>query len=74
MLRVLPYSSLRLEPRGDLDVAVARLLPLRLALGDRWCPERGFGDQSVLIRSSKCLPLERKMRVRASSDFSGSVP
>jgi hypothetical protein len=37
MLRVLPYASLGLERRGDLDVAITRLLPLRLASGRSDC-------------------------------------
>jgi hypothetical protein len=45
MLRMLSYASLGLERRGDLDVAITRLLPSRLVLGSRWCPERGFGDR-----------------------------
>ena len=44
MFRMLRYASLRLERRGDLDVAITRLLPSRLALGGRRCSERGFGD------------------------------
>jgi hypothetical protein len=45
MRRVLPYVSLGLKRRGDLDVSITRRLPPRLGLGCRWCPERGFGDR-----------------------------
>jgi hypothetical protein len=37
------YASLGFERRGDLCVAVTRLLTSRLALGGRWCPGCGFG-------------------------------
>jgi hypothetical protein len=45
MRRVLRYASLSLERRGELDVALARLLSSRVALGGCRSRECGFGNR-----------------------------
>ena len=62
MLRMLPYASLRLKRRGDLDVAITRLLPSLLALGGRWCSERGFDPGSAAMTFGRLLIRRRKSR------------